>query len=175
MEMNFCRRCGKPLTHLQDHIYKCADGHTIYANCSPAVGIFFVSPDNKKVLLATRGIEPDKGMLDALGGFLDGKETFEKAAVRELREELSLEPEDYESLIYLTSDCDDYRHQGEFVPFATVLFWSRLITKKSLQASDDVASVGWYPLATVAPEELHTNDIRQGIFELQKLFGEVVN
>lgn len=169
MEMNFCRRCGKPLEHIQDHVYKCADDHTIFANQSPAVGIFFVSADNQKVLLSTRGIEPHKGMLDALGGFLDANETFEEGAARELREELDLEPEDYEPLTYLTSGYDSYPYQSDNVPFVSVLFYTKLRNKKTLRPADDVAAVDWYSLETVALDQLHADDIREGVRELQRI------
>lgn len=169
MEMNFCRRCGKPLEHTQNHVYTCTNGHTLYANHSPAVGVFFVSPDNKKVLLATRGIEPNKGMLDSPGGFLDAKETFEEGATRELREELGLEPEDYMPLQYLSSEHDVYRYQNEDLPFISVIFWTRLNGEKQLQPSDDVASADWYPIGDVNLDQLHANDIRKGIRELKKV------
>lgn len=172
MEMNYCRRCGKALAHVHDHVYQCENKHTIYANHSPAVGIFFLSPDNREVLLATRGIEPHKGMLDAPGGYLDAKETFEEGAIRELHEELGLGQEDYEPFNYLTSEHDVYPYQGEVIPFVTVLFWTRLKDIKTLQASDDVASADWYPLAGIDLGQLHANDIRKGIRELQKLFKE---
>lgn len=170
MEMNFCRRCGQPLTHVERHVYKCPNGHTMYANHAPAVGVFFVSPDNKKVLLAVRGIEPRKGMLDAPGGFLDTKESFEEGAARELQEELDLDPNDYEPLAYLASDHDVYPYQGEDLPFLSVLFWSRLKTDKALHGSDDVASVAWHDLATINLKQLHAEDIRTGIRALRRLF-----
>lgn len=124
MEMNYCRRCGKPLSNTSGHIYRCKDGHTIFANNSPAVGVFFLT-DDQQVLLSVRGIEPHKGMLDAFGGFLDGAESFETAAARELVEELSLQPEDYEPLQYLLSAPGNYPYAGETVPFVSVLFCHR--------------------------------------------------
>jgi NAD+ diphosphatase len=170
MEMHFCRRCGKELEHVRDHIYTCANGHTLYANSSPAVGVYFISPDNTQVLLATRGIEPHKGKLDTPGGFLDGNENYEEALVRELREEVGLEPSDYEPLQYLCSANDTYPYQGENMPYISCLYWSRLIGSPSLSSKDDVASVDWYELADVKPEQLHANDIRKGIRLLQEMF-----
>lgn len=170
--MNFCRRCGEPLTNIEHHIYKCPNGHTLYANHSPVTGIFFVSPDNRRILLSTRGLEPHKGMLDALGGFLDANETLEEGAVRELREELDLNPDEYEPLAYLTSGHGKYPYQGEVIPFISALFWSRLKTDKELHPMDDVAAVNWYPLATLKPEQLHADDVRIGIRELQRILKE---
>ncbi|HUB93420.1 MAG TPA: NUDIX domain-containing protein [Verrucomicrobiae bacterium] len=172
MEMIFCRRCGKPLSHLHDHVYRCPNDHTIYANQSPSVGIFFVSLDNQKVPLATRGIEPHKGMLDAFGGFLDAKESFEDAAARELREELHLNPEDYQPLVYLTSEYDFYPYQDEPLPVISVLFWTRFNAQPPLHVADDVSSADWYELSNIDPNRLHANDIRKGIRQLHQLFNE---
>jgi len=170
MEMRYCRRCGKELKNVRDHIYKCGNGHTIYANSSPTVGVFFLSPDNTKILLATRGIEPHKGMLDTPGGFLDGSEDYEEAIVRELREEIGLEPSDYEPVQYVCSDYDVYPDQGEDIPYVSCLYWSRLKGEPTLRARDDVASVDWYDLADVKPEQLHADDIRKGVRILQERF-----
>lgn len=166
--MNFCRRCGKPLVHKKDHVYVCPSGHTLFANHSPAVGVFFVSPDNKEVLLTVRGFEPHKGMLDTAGGFLDANENFEEGIARELKEELGLTPQDYGPLIYLASDYDIYNYKGEDIPFVSVLFWSRLTTDKKLKPADDVAAVNWHRLDAVEPEQLHANDIRTGISKIKK-------
>jgi NAD+ diphosphatase len=170
MEMNFCRRCGSPLKHDTKHIYRCEQGHVLYANCSPSAGVFLIT-ENDEVLLAVRGIEPHKGMLDAFGGFVDGEETFETAAVRELNEELSLEPGEYEQLQYLTSAVGHFAYNGDKIPLLSVLFWSRLKTNKALIASDDVAGIRHIPLREVPLDELHDEDIRTGIKALQKLIG----
>jgi NAD+ diphosphatase len=172
--MNFCRRCGEPLTNKQNHVYTCTNGHIIFANHSPAVGIFFVSPDNKKVLLTTRGIDPGKGMLGTFGGFLDAEETFEEAAVRELNEEANLELQDYEPFTYITSEHDTYTYGKEDVPVVSTFFWSRLRDEKNAQAADEIDSVDWYPLATLDFTKVHAKDVRTGIQALQKLFSEGV-
>ncbi len=63
MEMNFCRRCGQPLTNHHDHVYTCTNKHVIFANTSPAVSAVFVN-DNKEALIAIRGLEPGIGNFD---------------------------------------------------------------------------------------------------------------
>ena len=169
MELNFCRRCGKPLKNSGGHVYQCADGHTIFANSAPSVGVFFLTDDNQ-VILSVRGIEPRKGMLDAFGGFLDGEETLEAAVARELKEELSLQPEDYEPLTYLTSASGNYPFQGDLLPVMSALFWTRLKASKELSPSDDVADTRTIPLHDIDLAELHDEDIREGIQELRRKF-----
>lgn len=166
MEMNFCRRCAAPLTHSENHVYTCTKGHVIFANSSPTTGIFFVTEDNQ-VLLSVRGIEPHKGMLDAFGGFVDGPgESLEHAAIRELTEELSLQPGDYTPLEYLTSAPGNYPYKEETLPVLSTFYWSRLLVDTPTP-HDDVASIATYPLADVPLDKLHDQDIVAGIKALQ--------
>lgn len=168
--MNFCRRCGSPLKHLENHVYKCANDHIIFANSSPTVGIFFVTHDNQ-ILLSERGIEPHKGMLDSFGGFVDGEETLEHAAIRELEEELSLTANDYEPLQYLTSSVGHYPYKNEVLPALTTFYWSRLKSNQIPNPSDDVAAVHSVPLEEVDFSQLHDNDIKDGVRALQTLLS----
>lgn len=166
--MNFCRRCGTKLTNTQDHIYACESGHTLFANSSPAVGVFFLTPDNH-VLLSVRGGEPRKGMLDAFGGFVDGEETAEGAVARELHEELGLKPTDYEAVQFLCSSVGHYPYKGEVVPVLSLLFWSRLNPHAAPVPADDVAAIETLPLHDVDFSRLHDKDIEDGIRQLQML------
>lgn len=168
--MAFCRRCGSSFNDTTNHVYICANGHTIYANASPTVGIFFVTDDNQ-VLVSRRGIEPFKGQLDSFGGFLDGAESFEQAAARELQEELSLSLTDYEPLQYLCSHQGAYPLAGEVIPITSVFFWSRLTTSRPLQPLDDVAEIVSVPLFEFKSDEVG-EDIRAGIARLQQIISQ---
>lgn len=168
--MNFCRRCGKPLAHVENRQFTCPNGHTLFSGPAPCVGIFFLTADNRNVLLSVRGIEPRKGMLDSFGGFVDNEESFEAAAVRELQEELALQPDEYEPLKYLVSAYGTYPYEGEPLPVLCILFWSRLTTDRKLMPYDDVGGIKEIPLHSVDPSELHDEDIRTGIAKLRELF-----
>lgn len=165
MEMNFCRRCGSALNNTKDHIYQCSQGHVLFANASPTVGIFFVTGDNQ-VLLSIRGIEPHKGMLDSFGGFVDSRESFEQTIERELREELNLSPTDYTQPEYLISATGNYPYKEEVLPVLSSFYWSRLLVDVPVPR-DDVAEVAKYPLADVPLDKLHDQDIVAGIKALQ--------
>src|SRR5687768_1097546 len=86
VEMNFCRRCGARLTR-KGPAYNCEQGHLIFCNAAPAVGVVLTN-DKNEVLILERAIDPGKGMLDIPGGFCDGSESLEDATVRELQEEV---------------------------------------------------------------------------------------
>lgn len=171
LDMNFCRRCGTPLQTTDNHIFTCANQHTIYANASPTVGIFFITPENQ-IILSERGIQPHKGMLDSFGGFVDGAESFEQALERELQEELSLQPGDYETPRYLTSAIGYYPYGGEVLTVLSALFWARLTTTAELVPHDDVAAIKTVPLHSVDLALMHDDDVRAGIIELRRLFPD---
>lgn len=168
MEMNFCRRCGAKLTAGSESAYRCSNGHTLYANPAPAIGIFFVTPDNR-VLLAVRGIEPFKGTLDAIGGFVDINETLEHAVEREVLEELGLTPDQYEQPQYLYSGAGVYPYDGEERRIIGSLFWSRLKPGAQPKPSDDVAGLEYVPLNSIDLSLVGTMDSQSGLCKLQEI------
>lgn len=169
--MNFCRRCGTPLTSRNETVFACENNHTIYINAAPCVGIFFMTNDNKQVLLSVRGIEPFKGALDSFGGFVDNNETVEHALERELIEELGLTPDDYEPPVYLCSETSIYPFDGEDRSILSMFYWSKLKSGASPIAADDVASIEMVPLSDVDPEKMDNADVRNAIKKLQALFS----
>lgn len=176
MEMNFCRRCGSPLAQDPDqsNAYNCEQGHTIYVNPAPVCGIFFVEPDNKHVLMSVRGVNPGKGKLDTFGGFLDGRENSLEAAYRELREELGLEPTDYEPLQYLTTAAGDYAVGNEDTYITGVFFWSRLHKGVIPEPQDDVAGIRTINIHDVSMDELmHASEIQEALMTLRQVFPKV--
>ncbi|MCL2037470.1 NUDIX domain-containing protein [Candidatus Saccharibacteria bacterium] len=169
VEMNFCRRCGAGLEQIAERAYRCENNHTLYVNPSPAVGVFLLASDNR-VWLAVRGIEPNIGMLDSPGGFVDISETSEDAAIRELQEELGLEPGDYEPLTYLTSgySCSN-EYDGEIEPILSAFFYSRLLTDRQLQPADDVADIRLFSIDEINMDQIHAEDVRFGLEKLREM------
>ena len=166
--MNFCRRCGTPLEKINDTAYKCENEHLLFTNPAPCVGVFFVT-DNKEVALSVRGIEPFKGMLDSIGGFVDDNETVEEAAVREIQEETGVAPEHYEALRYISTETGIYPYGGEDRSILGTFFWTRLKSGIELQPSDDVSEITYVPLAEVDMTGLDNTDVRKAIQKLQKI------
>ena len=131
-----------------------------------------MTPDNE-ILLSVRGIEPRKGMLDSFGGFVNGEESLEDAARRELKEELSLTPDDYQPLRYLTSAVRHYPYKNETLPVLSVFYWTKLTNPtKSLLPQDDVAAIQSIPLDSINENLVHDTDVIVGIRALQKLLLE---
>lgn len=170
MEMNFCRRCGAELKCLQDHVYKCTNDHILFANASPSIGVFIIDED-KNVTLSVRSIEPQRGMLDAFGGFLDGAELAEDALARELNEELDLDKDDYTPPVFLCSGLGKYPYKNETLPVISFLYFIKLRAGVVLKPRDDVADVVTFTLNEIPLERLHAPDIVRGIKALQHHFS----
>jgi ADP-ribose pyrophosphatase YjhB (NUDIX family) len=173
MDMNFCRRCGTRLTHVKAHIYKCEQGHPIYANSSPGVGIFLIN-EQDEVILSVRAIDPKKGMLDVMGGLIDGEETAEDAAKRELMEELSLKEGEYGPLTFLSTSVVPYDYKGEMVPILAIFFYARLKTSRELSPSDDVAEIYTASLNNVDEDSFFSDGIRAGFKKLKSTFSKAL-
>jgi NAD+ diphosphatase len=167
MEMNFCRRCGSELKNEVAGIYKCKNGHSLYSNPAPTVGVFFVTDDDN-VLLSIRGREPNIGDLDSFGGFIDDNETAEAAAVRELEEELGLAPNQYEDLQFLCTAPSTYLYEGEDRTVLSIFFYSRLKPDVVPVAADDVAGIETLSLATITPDHIGADDVWQGLLKLKE-------
>ena len=89
--MKFCSNCAHPIQFGEidgEHIprYHCVNCKTIhYQNPRVIVGCLPIWQD--KVMLCRRGIEPQFGLWNIPGGFMENDETSEQGAVREMWEE----------------------------------------------------------------------------------------
>ncbi|HCR55578.1 TPA: hypothetical protein DIV49_01265 [Candidatus Saccharibacteria bacterium] len=165
MEIAYCRRCGAPAKFQGGIQYVCSNGHPIYANPLPTASIFLVR--DSQVLLAVRAIEPGKGKLDSIGGFVDGNETFEEAAYRELKEEAGLEPSQIGPLHYLTSSIGEYLFKDEPLQVLSLFYVASFDANTVPTPHDDAASFTWREATSLSLDEFHANDVRSGIVALQ--------
>lgn len=171
MEMNFCRRCGAKLNNQQAHVFKCDNGHTLYANSSPAVALVLVNSKNQ-VLLVERAIDPGKGALDSPGGFCDEREPLEMAVEREMQEELGLNRSDYGPLQFVLSGIDSYNFAGETIEVLSSFFWARLNDdNKQLAPADDVQNPKFFDIQQLDIESVYFPAIRQGLYRLREILG----
>ncbi len=97
--------------------------------------------DGEKVLL---GRKPNQHKFRFLGGFTDPTDdSFEDAAMREVKEESGLDVTD---VVYLgSSRIDDWRYRSEEDKIMTHLFTAKY-TVGNPQATDDIAELRWYNL-----------------------------
>ncbi len=144
----YCPRCGGPLVHDEGRVACGACGFVHYAGSAPAVAAL-VLDDAGRVLLGRRAGEPDAGLWDALGGFLDEGEDPLAGLHRELAEEAGVEVEVGD---YVGAFVDRYGDEPDATSVLN-LVWEARITRGSPTPADDVSEVSWF-----ARDELPAKD-----------------
>jgi len=133
----FCLRCGSGnFINNTFRSFECADcGFQYYVNSSAAVAAIIVN-ENNELLLAVRAFEPQKGMLDLPGGFVDPGESAEETIIREIKEELNL---DIEEVTYFTSFPNEYLFSGLTVFTLDLAFICKVTDFSKIKCADDVS------------------------------------
>ena len=108
----------------------------MYKNPIPTVDIIIEKDD--RVVLIRRKNEPFKGKLAIPGGFVNEKELIEDRAIKEAKEETSLDVELKEILgVYSIPERDPRGH------LMTTVFIAKPKTG-TVKGGDDAASAGWF-------------------------------
>jgi len=135
--IKYCPRCGSSqFIYQDDKSFKCesCDFH-FFINSAAAVAAI-IENDEKEILMTIRAKEPEKGLLDLPGGFVDPGETAEEALKREIKEELNLQITDTE---FLTSYPNEYIFSGYSVYTLDLAFVCKIKDLEKLNVKDDVA------------------------------------
>lgn len=150
--LKYCPKCGSSgFLPAGERSLKCNNcGFHFFINASAAVAAL-VTNNEGKLMLVTRGIEPDYGKLDLPGGFIDPGETAENAVKRELFEELGLR---VKSMEYLFSAPNEYVFSGYSVFTLDMAFKVIPESLENLKPMDDILAYGFY-----AEGEFDYNDI----------------
>lgn len=150
--LKYCPKCGsKEFNKSGERSLNCGQcGFHYFINASAAVAALIVD-EQKRLMLVTRGIEPDYGKLDLPGGFIDHHETAEHAVERELAEELGLKIID---LTYIGSAPNEYVF-SEFSVFTLDMAFKVVPESiEDLKPMDDILDYRFY-----SEKELDYNDI----------------
>lgn len=153
MDFLYCSYCGGHLRESTEY----GTVHRICTRCErryynnpvPAVGVLLMNM-NRQIMLALREYPPHPDTWDVPGGFLDVDETAEEALRRELKEELSLVPE---QLLYVGSSHDRYEFGKRNYHMINLLF-AGTIGESSPIASDDISGVSWFEPDTIPYEKI---------------------
>lgn len=150
--LKYCPKCGSEAFHVSgERSLKCnACGFHFFINSAAAVAAL-VTDENRKLMLVTRGVEPNYGKLDLPGGFIDPLETAENAVARELFEELGLK---VESMEYLSSAPNEYLFSGFTVFTLDMAFKVSAESLENLKPMDDILGYKFY-----TEEDLNYDDI----------------
>lgn len=160
----YCPQCRQPLTKdTEDNPYCAHCKLTIYNNVATCATVLPIK--NGRVLLAVRGIEPFKGTIDVIGGFLKSGETLEAGALREAMEETGLKMKLGE---LLGGYPDTYGENG--TPLIGTAFVAEITDTKAPQAQDDVASLEWFELTNLPFERCGFESAKAVLRDLQKWY-----
>ncbi|HYH74565.1 MAG TPA: NUDIX domain-containing protein [Candidatus Saccharimonadales bacterium] len=151
--MKYCQHCGH---FLQEEIlglsYICPGcGKHAYENPVMAVEAALFDEDGR-VLLGRRTREPSVGQLDLPGGFLDPHETLEDGLMRELREELAIEPDAYGPLRYAGSRVDTHTQEDNTRQVVVAIFTTS-IAHRDFVPNDEVDEFVWKLSHELTPQE----------------------
>jgi ADP-ribose pyrophosphatase YjhB (NUDIX family) len=146
----YCPRCAAKLTHVGSRVECPACGFVRWANPLPAVAALVVD-DEGRLLLGRRAFEPDVGMWDTIGGFLEEDEDAIAGLRREVLEETGLDVSVGE---FVGAFSDSYG-VGDDAPIALNLVFEARMLGGEARAADDVTELGWFPRdALPADDEL---------------------
>jgi len=150
--LKFCPKCGSPqFDVVGERSMKCrACGFHFFINASAAVAAL-VTDGKNRLMLVTRGIEPNYGKLDLPGGFVDHNESVETAVKRELFEELGMK---VKSLKYISSAPNEYVFSGFSVFTIDMAFEVIPESMDNLKPMDDILEYRFY-----AENEFNYDDI----------------
>lgn len=150
--LKYCPRCGSANFEVKEGpSLKCGQcGFHFYINAAAAVAALIVNAEGK-LMLVTRGVEPDYGKLDLPGGFVDPEESVEDALLRELEEELGILVQQYK---YMDSAPNEYIF-SEFSVFTVDLAFKVIpVSLDKLVPKDDILEYRFY-----SEEEIDYDDI----------------
>jgi 8-oxo-dGTP diphosphatase len=109
--------------------------------------VFGYAEGELKVALIERKIDPFKGMWAIPGGFMEGNETVEETALRELKEETGLENIYLEQFHVFSAHGRDPRGRTIMVAFFALIDSE----KYQMVASEDALEAKWWPAYDIPP------------------------
>jgi 8-oxo-dGTP diphosphatase len=135
----YCPRCGKSLRRVENRVECDACGLRHYARSEVGASAFVVDEDGR-ILLARRAHEPDAGLWDAPGGFVEEGEDPLVGLKRELREEAGVEIEVEDFVGAYTDTYGDGPEAGSVLNLA----WEARIVSGDPVPADDVSELRWF-------------------------------
>jgi ADP-ribose pyrophosphatase YjhB (NUDIX family) len=157
----FCPQCGrKSLSSPEPKLIECGacDFH-FYRNSAVATAAMIADAEGR-VLFTRRAKDPAKGKLGMPGGFVDLGETAEAGLCREVREEIGLE---LSEIHFLMSWPNEYVYRGIVYPTVDFFFTAQVPSFAEAQALAEVDGLEIRDPATIRPEELAFESMRQAV------------
>ena len=135
-----------------------------WARVYPTVDIVVVKPKERLALLGQKDIDGDKFRF--IGGFADpDDESYEDAAVRELREEAGKDIKTQHPTSLGSARINDHRYRDIEDVIMTNFFKAEWISGEAM-AADDISRTIWLPYEEVGPKLIDTHIPLGSIFNL---------
>jgi mutator protein MutT len=161
--LKYCPKCGSAQFEKEgERSLKCGGcGFHYYVNSAAAVAAVVVN-ETGKLMLVTRGVDPNYGKLDLPGGFIDPGETAENAVRRELAEELGLK---VKSLKYIGSAPNEYVFSEFTVYTLDMAFLVIPETTEGLKPMDDIKAYKFYSETELDYNEIPAPSIKKFVID----------
>ena len=155
-----CPQCGgEPLVWPSPKHFACVKcGFVLYLNIAAAVAV--IMECQGKILFGVRRHEPQQGMLDLPGGFVDSGETVEEAARRELKEELGI---DLPAIRYLFSYPNKYLYRGIEYDTLDLIFLAQFDRQPEVRPADDLEDALWISRDEIEYGNIGFESIRRAV------------
>ena len=164
--LKYCPKCGSQQFEVSgDRSLKCKScGFHFFINSAAAVAAL-VTNESGKLMLVTRGVEPNYGKLDLPGGFVDPGETAENAVKRELYEELGLK---IKSVNYISSQPNEYIFSDYSVFTLDMAYKVIPETILGLRPMDDILDYKFYSEKEINYDDIPAPSIKQFVKDFFK-------
>lgn len=148
--MRFCPACGLPGKPGACPFRCLGCGLTLYFNMASAVAGFFRREDGRWLFIR-RALQPGRGLLAPVGGFINFGESAEDALRREAVEEVGMR---MVALKFVGTFPNNYHFQEINYQVLDIFFWGEVVPGEKATLSEEVADLHWYDLGEVTPEAL---------------------
>jgi NAD+ diphosphatase len=164
--LKFCPRCSGPAVLADSRKIVCAGcGFQFYINNAAAVAALLFDGDDR-LMTVRRNEDPQAGLLDLPGGFVEFGETAEEALARELREELGITVRD---INYYRSIPNKYLFGGVLYHTLDIFLKCRLddgIDNK-IRTNDEIKEIVYRYPNDISDEEIAFDSMKRLIKSLK--------
>ncbi len=163
-EFIYCPHCGSNFDRSDNHLICTNCKLEYYINPRPTNAVMLRN-EKEELLLVKRKHDPQKGLWDLPGGFININETVEESVHREISEELNIRISD---IRYVCSFYDTYEFGGIKAYTICFLFEAKMINSKNLKASDDAECYEFFNEACLPFDQFAFDPMRDALLRLYK-------
>ena len=164
--LKYCPRCSKTAFLRDGRKIVCTEcGFGLYLNTAAAVAGMIFDP-NGRLMLIRRNCDPQKGLLDLPGGFVDFGEDGESALKRELAEELGVGADAVGRVEYFRSIPNTYLY-GDVLYHTLDIFYACHPPKQlSIRPNDEIMEILYKYPKDISDDEIAFDSMKNLICQL---------